>query len=123
MNPDAFDKILITDLLARGRLGVPAEERSIPQDILINLILYTDTRRAGESDDISVTVDYAITTERVLELVEQSSRHTVEALAEDIARLCLSSPMVSGVAVRIEKPNRVRFTRSVGVEIQRFKPG
>jgi FolB domain-containing protein len=123
MNLDAFDKILITDLLARGRLGVPAEERMIPQDILINLVLYTDTRRAGESDSIDDSVDYAITTRSVLELVEKSTRHTVEALAEDIAQLCLCSLLVSGVSVRIEKPNKVRFTRSVGVEILRFKPG
>jgi FolB domain-containing protein len=122
MNLDTYDKILIKDLLARGRLGVPAEERTIPQDILINLILYTDTRRAGESDDIHHSVDYSIAAEKILELVEKSSRHTVEALAEDIALLCLSFALVSGVTVRIEKPNKIRFARSVGVEINRFKP-
>ena len=123
MNPESFDKILIKDLLARGRLGVPEEERTHPQDILINLVLFTDIRRAGLSDDINDTVDYDATTQEVLALVEKSTRHTVEALAEDIAQLCLSNPRVSGVDVRVEKPNVVRFTRSVGIEIQRFRPG
>jgi len=123
MNPESFDKILIKDLLARGRLGVPEEERTHPQDILINLVLFTDIRRAGVSDDIHDTVDYDATTQEVLALVEKSTRHTVEALAEDIAQLCLSNPWVSGVDVRVEKPNVVRFTRSVGIEIQRFRPG
>ena len=123
MNPEAFDRIFIKDLLARGRLGVPEEERAHPQDILINLVLYTDIHRAGESDDIHDCVDYEVTALKVLELVERSTRHTVEALAEDVAHLCLSIPRVSGASVRIEKPNCVRFTRAVGVEIERFNPG
>lgn len=123
MNPNSFDKILITDLLARGRLGVPDEERTHPQDILINLVLYTDTRPAGASDNIDDTVDYSVTAKKVLALVELSARHTVEALAEDIAGLCLSISRVNGVMVRIEKPHCVRFTHTVGVEILRFKPG
>jgi FolB domain-containing protein len=115
-----FDRILISDLLARGRLGVPDEERARPQDILVNLILFIDAQTAGESDRIEDTVDYSVVARQVLELIEKSTRHTVEALAADIARLCLQSRGVSGVRVRVEKPNRIRFTRAVGVEIERF---
>jgi dihydroneopterin aldolase len=44
---------------------------------------------------------------------------TVEALAEDLARICLEEHGVKRALVRVEKPGAVRFTRSVGVEIER----
>ena len=46
---------------------------------------------------------------------------TVEALAADLAQLCLEVPRVEKVRVRVEKPGAVRFSRSVGVEIERTK--
>jgi FolB domain-containing protein len=121
MTTENFDKIIISDLLARGRLGVPEEERVRPQDILINLSLFVDTHAVGDSDQIDDTVDYSMVARQVLQLVEESTRRTVEALASDIAMMCLQFPAVHGVRVRVEKPNRIRFTRAVGVEIERFR--
>jgi dihydroneopterin aldolase len=43
----------------------------------------------------------------------------VEALAEDISGLLLAEDRVQKVRVRVEKPGAVRFSRSVGVEIER----
>jgi dihydroneopterin aldolase len=45
----------------------------------------------------------------------------VEALAADIARLSLDEPGVIKVRVRVEKPGAVRFSQSVGVEIERTR--
>ncbi len=44
----------------------------------------------------------------------------VERLAERIADLCLDSPGVQRVRVRVDKPGALRFARSVAVEIDRF---
>ena len=121
MTPESLDKIIITDLLARGHIGVPAEERERPQDILVNLILYVDTRKAAQTDSVTDSVDYSQTASMVLNLVQDNHSHTLETLAGSIATLCLSLKGVEGVRVRIEKPNRVRFTRLVGVEIERMK--
>ena len=49
------------------------------------------------------------------------NRRTVEALVNDLALLCLEDPTVQGVRIRVEKPGAVRFSRSVGVEIERFR--
>ena len=115
-----MDQILIKDLLVRAVIGIDEEERSHLWEILINLVIFTDTSKAGLSDDINDCINYATLTQKVQELVEGAARHTIEALAEDIARFCLAMPGVSGVKVRVEKPNRVRFTRLVGVEIERY---
>ena len=116
-----MDKILIRDLAARGRIGVPEDERSRPQDVLINLALETDTREAAAADDISRSINYASLTKKVLRLVEDFNGLTVERLAEEIAALCLSEANARAVSVRVEKTSIVRFVAAVGVEIYRRK--
>ena len=51
--------------------------------------------------------------------MEKIQRYTVEALATDISDLVLAEPNVESVRVRVEKPGAVRFSKSVGVEIER----
>jgi FolB domain-containing protein len=118
-----MDQIFITDLVARGIIGVNDWEREKPQEILINIILFTDLHHAGESDDIQHTVSYKTIAKKALAQAENAKRFTVEALATDIAHLCLEEPGVECVRVRVEKPHASRFARSVGVEIERSKDG
>ena len=114
-----LDRILINDLLIRGIVGVNDWERTNRQDILVNIELVADLALAGGSDDVEDTVNYRTIAKDVIEHVEGSSRFTVEALAADIAGLCLRNPRVHSARVRVEKPGAVRFARSVGVEIER----
>ena len=116
-----MDQIFIKDLLARGIIGVNDWERSNPQDILINIVLFTDLRKAGRSDNLADSVNYRTVAKKVQAHAEHAKRLTVEALAEDIAGLCLEETGVLKVRVNVEKPGAVRFSRSVGVEIEREK--
>jgi FolB domain-containing protein len=116
-----MDKVLITDLSARGIIGINDWEREKPQEILINIILYADLHRAGQSDSIADCVNYRTVAKKAQQHAETASRLTVEALAADIARLCLEDPAVQKAVVRVEKPGAVRFARSVGVEIERTR--
>ncbi|WP_083461720.1 2-amino-4-hydroxy-6-hydroxymethyldihydropteridine diphosphokinase [Thermanaerothrix daxensis] len=115
-----MDITFIHDLLVRGVIGISERERAQPQDILINLALYGDVSRAAQSDRIEDCINYRTIAKKIIAYVERIERFTVEALANDIARLCLEEPGVMGVRVRVEKPGAVRFARSVGVEIERF---
>lgn len=117
-----MDQIIIKDLLARGVIGISERERERPQDILINAVIFTDTSRAAESDQIEDCVDYSKMARKLIAHAETAARSTVEALANDLARLCLAEAGVHGVRIRVEKPGAVRFARSVGVEIERFNP-
>lgn len=116
---DMLDRICICDLLARCILGINDNERREKQDVLINLAIYTDLRKAGKSDRIEDTVDYRALKKRILAMVEGSRYSLEEALAEAVAALCLEHPGVRQVEVRVEKPNALRFARSVAVEITR----
>jgi FolB domain-containing protein len=115
----ASDQIEIRDLLLRGIIGINDWEREKKQDILINITLFGDLAPAGESDRIEDTINYRTLTKAVIEHVESVGRFTVEALAADIARLCLETPGVERARVRVEKPGALRFARSVGVCIER----
>lgn len=115
----AEDRIEIRDLLVRGLIGLHEWERRAKQDILISVTLFADLRRCGASDDVSDSVNYSAVVQRVRELVAASQRYTVEALAADVARVCLSFERVKRVRVRIEKPSAERFVEGIGVEIDR----
>lgn len=116
-----MDKVIIKNLLARGILGIRDWERKRPQDILINVTLFTDTRRAAETDDINDCADYSAVAKKVQAHAESAGRFTVEALANDLAGICLQERNVLNVIVRVEKPGAVRFAESVGVEIERSR--
>lgn len=117
-----MDNVFITDLKARGILGISDREREKPQEILINLVLFSDLRKIGESDDIRDGVNYSTIAKAVMAHAETVRRLTIEALAEDLARVCLAVAGVQKVRVRVEKPRAVTFTGSVGVEIERTNP-
>jgi FolB domain-containing protein len=116
-----MDKVIIKDLLARGIIGINDWERIKPQEILINITIFTDLEKAGQSDDIVDCVNYRTVAKKAIAHAESSQRFTVEALAGDIAQICLEEPLAQKVRVRVEKPNAVRFAQSVGVEIERSK--
>ncbi len=116
-----MDQIFIKDLLVRGIIGINDWEREKPQDILINIIITADLTKAGETDDISYSINYRTIAKKAQSRAETAQRLTVEALAADIANICLEEPGVVKVHVKVEKPNAVRFARSVGVEVERSK--
>ena len=116
-----MDKVFIKDLLARGVIGVNDWERGIKQDILINITVLADTTRAAETDDIADCVSYRTLAKKAQALAESAARFTVEALANDLAKLCLEEKGVQKAIVRVEKPGAVRFAASVGVEVERSR--
>jgi len=116
-----MDQVFIKDLLVRGIIGINDWEREKEQDILINIVMYADLTTAGITDDIKDCVNYRTVAKKVFAHVESAKRYTVEALASDLAKLCLSEPGVLKVRVRVEKPGAARFSKSVGVEIERSK--
>jgi FolB domain-containing protein len=116
-----MDKIIIKNLLARGIIGVHDWERSRPQNILINITMFADTRRAAQTDNLDDCINYSTMSKKVLTHTEAINRLTVEALANDLAKICLDEEGVQKVIVRVEKPGAVRFAESVGVEIERTK--
>lgn len=116
-----MDKVIIKDLIARGIIGVNDWEREKPQEILINLELYGDLSKVGQTDEVEDSLNYRTIAKEALRIAETAERFTVEALASDIADACMEFEGLVKAIVRVEKPGAVRFADSVGVEIERQK--
>ncbi len=116
-----LDRIEIHDLLLRCIVGINESERRNKQDVLINIVMWADTRAAAQSDNIDDAVNYRTVTKQIIEHVEASDYFLVERLVERIAGICLRDPRVHQVQVSLEKPGALRFARSVGVTITRTR--
>tara|TARA_B100001123_G_scaffold428902_2_gene546577 strand:+ start:1066 stop:1434 length:369 start_codon:yes stop_codon:yes gene_type:complete len=115
------DRIKITDLHLRAIIGINPDERKNLQDVLINIVLYVDSRPAAKSDDISDSANYRTITKEIIKLVESSKFYLIEKLASEIAAICLKSQQVETVSVNVQKPTALRFAKSVGITIERSK--
>lgn len=97
------DRLLLEDLRLWTHLGVGDAERSVPQEIALDLELEVDTRCAAESDAVADTVDYIDVVRIVRTLVEASDDRLVERLASRIAERILDDPRVTRVRVGLRK--------------------
>lgn len=115
-----MDKIIIKNLKARGIIGIDPDERVNKQNIIVNVVMFADTRAAAQSDDIVDAVNYGTISKQIRKRIETGSDLLVERLVEDIARTILAeNTAVSRVIVRVEKTDVLPFTDTVGVEIER----
>lgn len=111
------DVISIRDLVVTGMLGTRPAERRRRRRVVLNIELFCDLARAGASDDLRHSVDYAAVCARVRQVVTASRCRLIERLARQVADTCLGFPGVAGVTVTLDKPGAVRGCRSVAVTI------
>jgi FolB domain-containing protein len=109
--------IRITDLMLRTIIGASDWERKTRQDILINFEITFDASRAAATDAIGDTVDYKRLKRRMIDEVERSSYHLLEALTARLLGLVMEDGRVLAAKVRIDKPGALRFAKSVSVEM------
>jgi len=87
-------------------------EREQPQDILINIVLFADLRRPGKATMCWTVWITAWWRKKCGRMPKLRRRLTVEALAADLAKLCLETARVEKVRVRWK--NRGRCGSPVG---------
>ncbi|MCX5645092.1 MAG: dihydroneopterin aldolase [Phycisphaerae bacterium] len=119
----APDRVFIRDLAIRCIVGTEELERQEKQEVLVDITLYADLRKAGRTDALEDAIDYRALKKRILQLVGESQFHLIEALAQCVAEECLQDERVERVEVAVEKPGALRFARTVGVEIVRSRRG
>jgi dihydroneopterin aldolase len=116
-----MDKIFIHALKTETIVGIFDWERQIRQTVVMDIEFSADIRKAATSDSIDDTLNYKAVAKRVLALVEESSFHLVETLAEHVAMLVLEEFGVSWVSLSLSKPGAIRSSRDVGVTLERTR--
>lgn len=99
------DKIILSGMQFYGRHGVFAEEKAMGQKFIIDVELNLDLHKAGTTDNIAHTPNYADIYAVVKNITTEKSFNLIEALAESIAHEVLSSYRVEQVVVRVYKPH------------------
>ena len=116
-----MDKIFLTALTAETVIGIFDWEREVKQTISIDLEMSADIRGAARSDTIAATLNYKAVAKRVLAFVQDSRYQLVETLAEEVARTILREFPVEWVRLTLHKPGAIRFSKDVGVMLERTR--
>ena len=100
-----MDRITIRNIVAHGRHGANPGERDRSQPFHLEIALDLDLTRAGESDDLNDTVNYAEIYETTRTIVEDRSFQLIERLASAILDEILRDKRIARASVSIAKPD------------------
>ena len=114
-----MDKIFLHDLEVQAVVGIFEWERNVTQNVVINLEMAADIRKAAATDSIDDTLDYKGVAKRLIAFVEQSEFQLVETMTERIAEILVKEFEIPWVKVSVSKPGAIRGSRDVGVCIER----
>jgi dihydroneopterin aldolase len=98
-----MDCIQVTGIRSYGYTGYLQEEQALGQWFEVDLTMWLDLAAAGQSDDITDTLDYRRAIETVKQLVKTGKFALVEKLANAIADAILKLDRVQQVQVRLTK--------------------
>ena len=100
-----YDKIHINNLEFFANHGVFPEETSLGQKFLVSLTMYTDTRPAGKSDDLTKSINYGEVSSFITSYMKENTFRLIEAAAENLAEaLLLRYPLLEGLTLELKKP-------------------
>jgi dihydroneopterin aldolase len=100
------DRISVLGLRAFGRHGVLEHERRDGQEFVVDAVLHVDTRPAADTDDLTLTVDYAAVASRIFDIVSGEPVALIETLAQRLALACLDvHGCVREVEITVHKPH------------------
>jgi len=115
--------VFIRDLLLDAHIGVHRHEKGRRQRVRINIDLTVLETLQDSGDELANVVCYEDIVEKVKALVEADHINLAETMAERIAGRCLEDARIMMARIRVEKLTVIAEAASVGVEIERGKPG
>ncbi len=103
---DSIDKIELQQMMFYGYHGVLKEETKLGQRFIVDLSLSLDLSKAGKSDDLNDTVNYAQVYTLCRSIVEGEPKRLIEAVAEDLCGGVLNEfPLVQEITIKLKKPD------------------
>ena len=100
-----YDQIKITDLEVFANHGVFPEENKLGQKFLISAVLYTDTRKAGKTDDLTASIHYGEVSAFITKYMKEHTYQLLERVAETLAEEMLKSiSRLCKIDLEIKKP-------------------
>ena len=119
-----LDRISLAGIVLYGYHGVNAAEKETGQRFTVDLDVWADLRAAGETDDLTRTINYSSLYKTARAVVEGDPCNLLETVATRVAREILGGFPVAAVRVKIGKlspPLKGSATGTASVEIVRYR--
>ena len=109
--------VLINDLIIQEIIGIHEHEKIKKQKIKFNIVLDINQSSIPDEKDIKSIVDYEKITKKIESLTKNKKYNFLESLAEDSFKEIFEDKRINSVTIKIEKPDAIKNTESVGVEV------
>ena len=100
-----MDIIEIKNLEIFANHGVFPEENVLGQKFVVSAKLYTSTRKAGLTDELTASIHYGEVSQMITKFTKEHTYKLLETLAENLCQMLLHEfPLMNAITLRIEKP-------------------
>ncbi|MDT0594604.1 dihydroneopterin triphosphate 2'-epimerase [Glaciecola petra] len=109
--------IRIKNLRLRTYIGINEDEIKNQQDVVINIFIQYDAKKATDSDQMQDALNYKTITKAIIRLVEDNRFSLLEKLTADILAIAAEHPWVTFAEAEVDKPHALRFSDSVSLAL------
>ena len=110
-------KVIISDLVFNTSIGVHDFEKEKEQQIRFNIEIDINPLLKAAENDLKSIVNYENVINKVKSITHKKHYNLLETLAEDIFTNLFLTKNIIKIKLRIEKPEIIKNTSSVGIEI------
>ncbi|MFA6619205.1 MAG: dihydroneopterin aldolase [Candidatus Neomarinimicrobiota bacterium] len=101
-----MDKIKLKNMIFYAYHGVEESEKIIGGRFEVDLTIFTDLKKASETDDLNDTINYEAIYHDIAKIVTEKKRHLIEAVAGEIARTIKDKYAgIENITVALRKPS------------------
>ena len=109
--------VFIKNFIIEEIIGIHEHEKIKKQKIKFNIVLNINQSTLPDEKDIKSIVDYEKITNKLAKLTKIKKYNFLESLAEDSFKEIFEDKRINSVTIKIEKPEAIKNTESVGVEV------
>ena len=109
--------VFIKDFIIQEIIGIHEHEKTKKQKIKFNIVVNVNQNTVPDEKDIKSIVDYEKITNKLENLVKNKKYNFLESLAEDSFKEIFEDKRINSVKIKIEKPDAIKNSDSVGVEV------
>ena len=110
-------KVIITDLVFNTSIGIHDFEKEKKQKIKFNIEIDISPLFKASESDLESIVNYENVINKIKSITQKKHYNFLETLAEDIFINLFLIKNIIKIKLRIEKPEIIKNTTSVGIEI------
>ena len=110
-------KVIITDLVFNTSVGIHDFEKEKKQQVKFNIEIDINPLLKAAENDLKSIVNYENIISKIKSITHKKHYNLLETLAEDIFINLFLNKNIIKIKLRIEKPEIIKNTSTVGVEI------